>query len=124
PRTASGGRHQNNTQSRSHFTITFITCVTIVTNIIVHNHRDPIDRVPRVDGRRDARKSPFKLHRDRYKIISGKYMPYKEEQWNKIDNYGYSLPPTPRAKLRKRVVHTSRSIIGKIIYLLLNIIGL
>jgi lipopolysaccharide heptosyltransferase II len=51
-------------------------------------------------------------------------MSYKEEQLNNTDNYGYSLPPTPRAKLRKRIVHTSRSMIGKIIYLLLSIIGL
>jgi len=50
-------------------------------------------------------------------------MSYKEEQLNNIDNYGYSLPPTPRAKLRKRVVHTGRSIVGKITYLLLSIIG-
>src|SRR2546429_3744144 len=51
-------------------------------------------------------------------------MSYKKEQLNNVDNYGYSLPPTPRAKLRKRVVHASRSIIGKTIYLLLSIIGL
>lgn len=51
-------------------------------------------------------------------------MSYKEEQLSNIDNYGYSLPPTPRAKLRKRVVHTGRSIVGKITYLLLSIIGL
>lgn len=50
-------------------------------------------------------------------------MSYKEEQLSNIDNYGYSLPPTPRAKLRKRVVHTGRSIVGKITYLLLSIIG-
>ena len=50
-------------------------------------------------------------------------MSYKEEQLNNTDNYGYSLPPTPRAKLRKRVVHTGRSIVGKITYLLLSIIG-
>lgn len=50
-------------------------------------------------------------------------MSYKEEQLSDIDNYGYSLPPTPRAKLRKRVVHTGRSIVGKITYLLLSIIG-
>ena len=51
-------------------------------------------------------------------------MSYKEEQLSNIDNYGYSLPPTPRAKLRKRVVRTGRSIVGKITYLLLSIIGL
>lgn len=51
-------------------------------------------------------------------------MSYTEEQPSNIDNYGYSLPPTPRAKLRKRIVHTGRSIVGKITYLLLSIIGL
>src|SRR4249919_1605567 len=40
-----------------------------------------------------------------------------------VDDYGYPLPPGWQKKLRKNIIRTSRSIVGKGIYLLLSIIG-
>jgi len=50
-------------------------------------------------------------------------MSYIEEQLSNVDDYGYPMPPSSRHKLRKNVIRTSRSIVGKGIYLLMSIIG-
>src|SRR5438105_15583291 len=50
-------------------------------------------------------------------------MSYIEEQLSNLDDYGYSMPPSSRRKLRKAVIRTSRSIIGKGIYLAMCIVG-
>src|SRR5713226_10719104 len=50
-------------------------------------------------------------------------MSYIEEQLSNVDDYGYPMPPSSRQKLRKNVIRTSRSIVGKGIYLLMSIIG-
>src|SRR5256885_12128150 len=53
----------------------------------------------------------------------GKCMSYREEQLSNVDDYGYPLAPDVSWQRRKRIIHTSRSIVGKIIYLLMSIIG-
>jgi lipopolysaccharide heptosyltransferase II len=45
------------------------------------------------------------------------------EQQYHLDSYGYPLPPDPRQKLRKTTIHTSKSILGICIYILMSIIG-
>ena len=50
-------------------------------------------------------------------------MSYIEEQLSNVDDYGYPMPPSSRHKLRKNVIRTSRSIVGKGIYLLMSMIG-
>src|SRR5437762_1186635 len=50
-------------------------------------------------------------------------MSYREEQLSNVDDYGYPLAPGASWQRRKRIIHTSRSIVGKIIYLLMSIIG-
>src|SRR6266566_1280657 len=50
-------------------------------------------------------------------------MSYREEQLSNVDDYGYPLAPGVSWQRRKRIIHTSRSIVGKIIYLLMSIIG-
>ncbi len=50
-------------------------------------------------------------------------MSYREEQLSNVDDYGYPLAPAVSWQRRKRIIHTSRSIVGKIIYLLMSIIG-
>src|SRR5207302_1968746 len=50
-------------------------------------------------------------------------MSYREEQLSNVDDYGYPLAPDVSWQRRKRIIHTSRSIVGKIIYLLMSIIG-
>src|SRR6266702_4348636 len=50
-------------------------------------------------------------------------MSYREEQLSNVDDYGYPLAPSVSWQRRKRIIHTSRSIVGKIIYLLMSIIG-
>src|SRR5947209_6363614 len=50
-------------------------------------------------------------------------MSYIEEQLSNLDDYGYSMPPSSRRKLRKVVIRTSRSIVGKGIYLAMCIVG-
>ena len=50
-------------------------------------------------------------------------MSYREELLSNVDNYGYPMPPPARRKLRKKVVSTSRGIVGKGIFVLMSIIG-
>jgi lipopolysaccharide heptosyltransferase II len=50
-------------------------------------------------------------------------MSYREEQLSNVDDYGYPMPPGWQRKLRKNIIRTGRSIIGKGIYLLMSIIG-
>ena len=50
-------------------------------------------------------------------------MSYREEQLSKVDDYGYPLPPGWQKKLRKNIIRTGRSIVGRGIYLLMSIIG-
>ncbi len=50
-------------------------------------------------------------------------MSYREEQLSNVDDYGYPMPPGWQSKLRKNIIRTGRSIIGKGIYLLMSIIG-
>ena len=50
-------------------------------------------------------------------------MSYIEEQLSNVDDYGYSMPPSSRRILRKKLVRTSRSLIGNVIYLFMGIIG-
>src|SRR5438552_6746816 len=50
-------------------------------------------------------------------------MSYREEQLSNVDDYGYPLAPAVSWQRRKRIIHTSRSIVGKFIYLLMSIIG-
>jgi len=45
------------------------------------------------------------------------------EQQHQLDNYGYPQPPGSRQKLRKTTIHTSKSILGICIYLVMSIIG-
>src|SRR6266702_1795877 len=51
-------------------------------------------------------------------------MTYIEEQLKNVDAYGYPMPPTSRRQLRRAVVHTSRGLIGKLIYLIMSIVGI
>ena len=50
-------------------------------------------------------------------------MSYKHEQLKPVDGYGYPMPPGNRRKLRNAVIGTSRSIVGKGMYVILSIIG-
>jgi lipopolysaccharide heptosyltransferase II len=50
-------------------------------------------------------------------------MSYREEQLSNVDDYGYPLAPGANWQRRKRIIRASRSIVGKIIYLLMSIIG-
>src|SRR5213080_3523553 len=50
-------------------------------------------------------------------------MSYREEQLSNVDDYGYPLAPSVSWQRRKRIIRTSRGIVGKIIYLLMSIIG-
>jgi lipopolysaccharide heptosyltransferase II len=45
------------------------------------------------------------------------------EQQHHLDSYGYPLPPDPQQRLRKTTIHTSKSILGICIYILMSIIG-
>ncbi len=45
------------------------------------------------------------------------------EQQHHLDSYGYPLPPDPQQRLRKSTIHTSKSILGICIYILMSIIG-
>jgi lipopolysaccharide heptosyltransferase II len=45
------------------------------------------------------------------------------EQQHHLDSYGYPLPPGSTRKLRKTTIHTSKSILGICIYLVMSIIG-
>jgi len=49
-------------------------------------------------------------------------MSYREEQLSNVDDYGYPLPPGWQKKLRKNIIRTGRSIVGRGIYLLMSII--
>ncbi len=40
-----------------------------------------------------------------------------------LDNYGYPFAPGPRGRLRKQAIRTSKSILGKCIYLIMSLIG-
>jgi len=51
-------------------------------------------------------------------------MTYIEEQLKNVDAYGYPMPPSSRRLLRRTVVHTSRGMIGKLIYLVMSLVGL
>src|SRR5579859_4042204 len=50
-------------------------------------------------------------------------MSYREEQLSNVDDYGYPMPPGWQRKLRKNIIRTGRSIVGKGLYLLMSIIG-
>ena len=50
-------------------------------------------------------------------------MSYREEQLSNVDDYGYPMPPGWQRKLRKNIIRTGRSIVGRCIYLLMSIIG-
>src|SRR5947209_12671408 len=55
--------------------------------------------------------------------MPGKCPSYREEQLSNVDDYSYPLAPSASWHRRKRIIRTSRSMVGKIIYLLLSIIG-
>src|SRR5215467_8812291 len=42
---------------------------------------------------------------------------------NNLDDYGYPYPPSPYQKLRKTGIHTSKTMLGACIYLLMAIVG-
>jgi lipopolysaccharide heptosyltransferase II len=50
-------------------------------------------------------------------------MSYREEQLSNVDDYGYPMPPGWQRKLRKNIIRTGRSIVGKGLYLLMSIMG-
>ena len=45
------------------------------------------------------------------------------QQQHNLDNYGYPLPPGSRRRLRKTTIHTSKSILGALLYLVMCLIG-
>src|SRR5258708_4180731 len=53
--------------------------------------------------------------------LDKKPMPYTYE--HNLDNYGYPFAPGPRGRLRKQAIRTSKSILGKCIYLIMSLIG-
>jgi lipopolysaccharide heptosyltransferase II len=46
-----------------------------------------------------------------------------DTQLNKLDSYGYPLPPDTRRKLRTASIRTSKSILHALIYLVMSIVG-
>jgi lipopolysaccharide heptosyltransferase II len=45
------------------------------------------------------------------------------KQQHNLDNYGYPLPPDSRRRLRKKIIRTSKSILGNFIFLVMSLIG-
>ena len=45
------------------------------------------------------------------------------QQQHNLDNYGYPLPPGSRRRLRQTSIHTSKSILGALLYLVMCLIG-
>src|SRR2546421_9167658 len=50
-------------------------------------------------------------------------MSYIEKQLSNVDDYGYSMPPSWRRKLRKVAIGTIKSIIARGIYVAMSIVG-